>query len=262
MEKQGTGKGRRRSVYGRLKKHRLLALVITVCMCVLSVFSLFQVIKFFAKVKEFDVVGISIYDKTDLINASGIKRGVPLYSLDQDAVETRILEECPYLESVEVELHFPNKVRFRVEGKSAQWYLDISGTKYALDSDLKVISETERIEGVTKLILPSIQSAMYGEVPGFGESEIERKRTLEMISAIRQTPFKTRLSEVDLENRWDVWLTVDGRYRISMGDGEDFDAKLRAVEAILNQETVKNAPSGTITIVKGTGGYTGAFSPE
>ena len=231
-------------------------------MCALTILSLLLVVRRFAKVREFEMVGISIYDTSDLVNASGIRRGTRLYSIDRDEIEAKILSQCPYLESVEVELRFPNKVRFRVEGKSAQWYLDISGTKYALDANLVVIEETTQTEGVTKLILPSVHRAMYGEVPDFGTSEIERKRTLEMISAIRQTSFKARLTEVNLENRWDVWMTVDGRYRISMGDGEDFSAKLKAAAAILEHEDVKNAPAGTITFTKGTGGYTGAFLPE
>ena len=256
-------KSREFRVFGvKVKGYRLLALVITVAMCLLSVVSVALIIKRFLTVQKFDIVGVSVYDEMDLANASGIRRGMPLYSLDCEALESKILEECPYLDTVEVELRFPNKVRFRVEGRTAQWYLDISGTKYALDANLVVMTEINEAEGVTRLLLPSVKSAMYGEVPSFGNSETEVKKTLEVVSAIRQTAFKARLTEVDLESRWDIWLTVDGSYRVSMGDSSDFEAKLRAVESILRQNEIQNYPEGTVTIVKGGGGYTGAFSPE
>lgn len=261
--REKTPKSREFRVFGvKIKGYRLLALVITVAMCLLSIISVVLIVKRFLTVQKFDIVGVSVYDEMDLANVAGIRRGVPLYSLDCDALEEKILEECPYLDTVEVELRFPNKVRFRVEGRIAQWYLDISGTKYALDANLVVMTETDEVEGVTRLILPSVKSAMYGEVPSFGNSETEVKKTLEVISAIRQTTFKTRLTDVDLESRWDIWLTVDGSYRVSMGDSSDFEAKLRAVETILGKDEIKNYTEGTITIVKGVGGYTGAFSPE
>ncbi len=261
--REKTPRSREFRVFGiKVKGYRILAVVITVAMCLLTIVSVALIVKRFLTVQKFDIVGVSIYDEMELASVAGIKRGMPLYSLDCDALEKKLLEECPYLDTVEVEQRFPNKVRFRVEGRNAQWYLDISGVKYALDANLLVMTETDEVEGVTHLILPSVKSAMYGEVPSFGNSETEVKKTLEVISALRQTPFKTRITEVDLESRWDVWLTVDGCYRVSMGDVSDFEAKLRAVESILDEEEIKNYTEGTITIVKGVGGYTGAFSHE
>ena len=245
-----------------INKRTVLLIAVTVFLCVAAVFSVFAVIKRFMKVETFEVVGISRYETEDLVAASGVKKGDLLYALDRDAVEERILRECPYLESAKVKAKFPNRLRIIVEGKDPQWYLDISGSLYTLDSKLVVIAETTKVKGITKLILPNVQSAMYGEVPLFAESETERKKTLEVIDAIRGTALKERLTEVDLSSRWDIRMVVDGKYDVLMGDMSDFSAKINAIDAFLEQDSVIKAGEGTITIVKSEGGYTGAFSNQ
>ena len=241
---------------------KLILLAVTVLMCVLTVISVCLTVRRYLKISEYDVVGISRYDREELIGASGVKKGDPLYSLDCDLIEERILAECPYLSEVRVETKFPRTLRIEVKGKEGQWYLDIAGAKYSLDSELRVISETSNPVGMTKLVLPHIQSAIYGEVPYFGESDTERKRTLEVIDIIRRTSFKDRLTEVNLESRWDIHLVVDGCYDVSLGDLTDLEAKLKATEVILDRESIKKYPAGSISIVKGKGGYTGDFLPK
>ena len=246
----------------RLDGRTWLLLAVTVLLCVAAVFSAFAVIKRFMKVDSFEVVGISRYDTEDVVAASGVKRGDLLYALDRDEVEERILRECPYLESVKVKAKFPNRLRIVVEGREPQWYLDISGSLYTLDSKLVVIAESVNVKGVTKLYLPNVQEILTGQIPLFAESETERKKTLEVIDAIRGTALKERLSEVDLRSRWDIRMVVEGKYDVVMGDMSDFSAKLNAVETILGQDSVKAAGEGTITIVKSEGGYTGVFSAQ
>ena len=83
-----------------------------------------------------------------------------------------------------------------------------------------------------------------------------------MIDAIRGTALKERLTEVDLSSRWDIRMVVDGKYDVLMGDMSDFSAKINAIDAFLEQDSVIKAGEGTITIVKSEGGYTGAFSNQ
>lgn len=260
MKKQGKGSPKQ-DIIVEINVKKLLRLVLLIAMALLLLLGGIGIVKGFMRVKHFEIKGISVYDLNDLVNASGVKRGDLLYGIDEEEVEARILSECPYLESVEVRLKFPNRLELRVEGRAAQWYLELAGTKYALDGDFTVMAETLKTDGITKLILPQVQSALQGQVPQFGQSETEVKKTAEVLSAIRQTTFKSRLTLVDLSSRWDIRMEVDGAYQILMGDMTDFEAKLKAVEAILAQESLSNYATGQIVISKGPGGYTGAFSP-
>ncbi len=260
MAKSKTAKRYRRVFVINVRKLTLLG--VTLLMCALTVISVFLTVRRFFTVSEYNVVGISRYDREDLIGASGVKKGTLLYALEPEEIEKKILSECPYLSAVTVRAEFPNTLRIEVEGKEGLWYLDIAGASYSLDSQLRVIAETANTQGMTKLVLPNIQSAIYGEVPRFGESDTERKRTLEVIDIIRRTSFKDRLTEVNLASRWDIHLVVDGRYDVSLGPLTDLEAKLKATEAILAQEAIKEYPEGSVSIVEGKGGYTGNFLPK
>ncbi len=245
------------------------ALVVTVVMCLLCALCLFLYIRSFIGIRNFEVVGVSRYDARDIINASRLKRGDRLYTLDFDLVEEQILEECPYLESVEIHTRFPNTVRFSVEDRSPQWYIELSGDYYVLDADLEVMSEIASAdlllqEGVTKLTLPNLTRVMRGELPEFGiqdgeRDETEIKKTLEVISTVRRTSFKARITELDLSNRFSITMTVDGSYYVSLGDMSGLDAKLREVEAILNSEKAAQYPSAAIDV--SSEGVPASFKP-
>lgn len=234
-------------------------LAVTVLLCLLFLLGCFFFVRSFLPVRHFELVGVSRYDERDIINASLLKRGDKLYSIDFDEIEAKVLEECPYLESVEITPRFPNTVRFSVEEKKPQWYIELAGDCYVLDSNLVMMTETASKEslvreGVTKLVLPNLRSVMKGELPNFGvdekgnRDETEIRKTLEIISVVRQTTFKGRITELDLSNRFDIKLTIDGSYYVSMGDTSSFEAKLKEVETVLASEKAKQYPSAEIDV--------------
>ena len=114
-----------------MRTHRIVPTV----MAALAVVSLLLVVRRVLPVREFSVEGISPYESAEIVAASGVKRGDLLYSLDEEEIEARILERCPYLVSVKLEPVFPGKLRFEVSARTARWYIDVAGAKYALDSN-------------------------------------------------------------------------------------------------------------------------------
>lgn len=228
---------------------KLTRFVVLVLMSILLVLCLFFFARRFLTVQSFSVSGISEYELEELVAASGVKRGARLYLLDTDEIEERMLAKCPYLSSVEVKRKFPNKLLFEVEGRLGLWYIEVAGARYTLDGDLSVIDESRDTENMTRLELPNLKSAIAGELPSFGASETEVKKTLELISALRESPIKSRLSAADLSDRTNITLEVDGRYAALLGDATDFDSKLRVLLEVLEQDYVKNSEGGEINLI-------------
>ena len=140
-----------------------LLLLVTVLMCAIFVFTAFLFIRSFFGIRHFEVMGGELYEYTDIVNASSLKRGDKLYAIDKKAVEARIMDECPYIESVKITAKFPNKVKFSVVEKIASWYIDIAGDYYILDPNMNVVTETSLKEkvvslGACELALPNIKS--------------------------------------------------------------------------------------------------------
>ena len=199
-------------------------------------------------VTRFELSGVVTYDKSEIISLSGIDKGMRMGSIKTDEVEERLLSSCPKIENVTVEKRFPNKVVFRIEEKTPEWYIEVSGSYYVLAEDMMVIEETVNRQklidlGVPQLILPELRSLILGQIPEFGDKNDKNRtdvvKSLELIAAIRSTNFKSRMTLVDVESRFDVNIVIDGKYKVYMGDVSNVEEKLKAVEKILKSDQLK-----------------------
>ena len=237
----------------------LAMLAVTIVMCVLFVISCVFFVRGLLRVGRMEVTGITQYKHEQIINASGVARGDLLFGTSFEEIEERVLLGCPYIREIEVSGHFPDTIRFTViEERRAQWYIALADDFYVLDEDLVMLTETHSEamlleEGVTRLLLPKLNSVMQYEVPMFGIDETgerdERlvRRTAKVIDTIRQTLFKERMTELDVRDLSNIVFVVDGKYRVEIGgDVENLSARLREVERILDTEQVKKASGGTV----------------
>ena len=227
-------------------------LAVTVFMCLLLTLSVFLFIRGFLPVSDFELRGIAAYyDRDDLIAASGVEFGDKLYDVDVKAVEQKIISSCPYIEDIDVDRVFPNKLRFEVVEKTPQWYIEITGDFYVLDSDLTVLQESTaedilRGRGLTKLTLPSVKSAICGSLPVFGADDLEIKRSCEIINTLRSHKIKERITDVDISNRFAISIILDGSYYVHLGDTSLLKAKLDALAEMLTPEICAKYPSADI----------------
>ena len=161
----------------------VVLLLVTILMCAIFLLTAFLFVRSLFGIRYFEVVGVTTYEYTDIVNASSLKRGDKLYSIDKEKAVANILEACPYLESVKITTKFPNTVRFSLEEKSPSWYIDISGDYYVLDSDMKVLTETtsrERLSafGACELVLPNIKARCAEKCPSLARMSRRYERHL------------------------------------------------------------------------------------
>lgn len=232
---------------------KLISLLLMIAMCVLLLISVVRYVKSLMKVSGFDITGDSPYEREDIINATGIKFGDKLYGIDYQEIEKRIMTDCPYINEVEIKSVFPSTVKIRVSSLTASWYIKIVDDYYALDADLRVLEETtdnkKFINGnVPFLALPNIKSAVVGSTLTFGESDSEIKYASEIMDTVKATTFKSRLSAVNIENRFDIYIQVDGKIDAYMGDTSNFEAKLNALRSVLEDNRLQGCISARIDL--------------
>lgn len=221
---------------------RLGFLAVTVIMCVLTLLTLLFYLRSFLPVKVIEMEGISsYYNRSELIETSGIDYGDKLYSIDLGKAENKIMSDCAYIESIELKRSFPDKLIFSVTEKTPQWYIEVTGDFYVLDENLTVLQESTnedilKVRGLTRLELPSVKSAVCGELPEFGSDELEIKRSCELINTIRQHPLKLRVTHVDIASRFEIYITVDGSFVAYCGDMSSMKAKLDALAKVLTED--------------------------
>jgi cell division protein FtsQ len=253
MRKDGTRRNIKAFI---LSKQFFIALM--AFMSLLALICLALVFSRFIGVGEFEIKGETDYRLSELISKSGIRTGDMMSSVNEREAERILLEKCPYLKSVEVKKKFPNKICFEVEERVLGWYLEVSEDYYALDYDLLVLLETydeESIKerGLTKLVLPEIESVVCDRLPEFGHGDEQLIReTLKIIDSFRTNGIKERLTYLDLSNRFEIKLTIDGKFDVNLGDMKDIDTKLATVTETIAKALSSGFVGGEINMITPT----------
>jgi hypothetical protein len=227
-------------------------------MSLLALICLALVFSRFIGVGEFEIKGETDYRLSELISKSGIRTGDMMSSVNERKAEKILLEKCPYLKSVEVKKKFPGKICFVVEERVLGWYLEVSEDYYALDYDLLVLLETYDEEslkerGLTRLVLPEIESAICDRLPEFGHGDEQLIReTLKIIDSFRTSGIKERLTYLDLSNRFEIKLTIDGEFDVKLGDMKDIETKLATVTETIEKALASGFVGGEINMITPT----------
>ena len=219
----------------------LLKKILTVAVCVFAVVCLVMLLSLFFSVRAFELEGDTLYDINEIIDASGVRSGDRLFWLNESKIEKKLISECPYIKDVKIKQKLPNKVCFVIEELTPGWYVQVGNDFYALDYDMKVIHETfdeEKLKsrGLTKLVIPELESLVIGKVPAFaGNDEHLRTETLKIIDTIRNHPIKERLNYLDLSNRFQIKMVIDENYEVDFGDMNDAATKLKTIQKLIEQ---------------------------
>ena len=245
--------GDKKKAFKSLIEKKTTKRVIMAIAAVVALFVIFRLFLLFFSVRHFEIEGDTKYTLNEIVNAAGIRMGDRLYYIDEDEVEERILNRCPHIQSVSIECDFPNTVIFVIEERKTGWYLQVGEDYMVLDYDLKVIAETanelELTErGLTKLVLPELESAVVGKNPEFGKGDQRLKsETVKVLYEIRNDPMKNRITYLNLENRFEIKLTVDFTYEVYFGDMGESETKFEMIEKIIENSKAKGYVGGKIT---------------
>ncbi|MBE6533615.1 MAG: FtsQ-type POTRA domain-containing protein [Ruminococcaceae bacterium] len=227
----------------RLRKillSRQFCITLLVVMGLLVFICLVKVVLGFMPVKHFTVEGDTHYDVIEIINASGIRSGDKLYRINEKKAEEKLVKGCPYIKSVKIKQKFPNTVCFVVEEQEPGWYIQVGKDFYGLDYDMKVLLETyvedDFIDrGLTKLVLPELKEVIVGELPRFAKDEYQLEETLKIIDLFRTNEIKSRLTGLDLSNRFEIKLEIDNSYEVYFGDISSFNIKMNFLTEVLKE---------------------------
>lgn len=238
-------------------------------MGVLALVCLLCIVMRFVGIGSFEIEGETDYKLSELISVSGLRTGDRLYEVDEKEAEELLLEGCPYLKSVNVKKKFPNKICFEVEERVLGWYVEIGEDYYALDFDLLVLLETYSEEslierGLTKLVLPELESAMCDYLPEFGRGDEHLiSETLKIVDTFRSHAVKQRLTKLDLSNRFEIKLTIDESFEVSLGDISNIETKLKTVIEVIETQLDNGYVGGEINMITPTSySFKGVFAEQ
>ncbi len=223
--------------------------------CLVALVVVFRLFLLVFPIKSFEIQGDTHYDVNEIVDAAEIRSGQRLYAINEKKTAKKLIEGCPYIKDVKIKQKFPSTVCFVIEERVAGWYIQVGDSFYALDYDLKVLLEgydeqDMKDRGLTKLVLPELQSVVTGEYPTFGNGDEHLiSETLKIIDTVRTHRIKERLTYINLENRFEIKLAVGDKYTVNFGDTDDFETKVSMVEEIIKKSIVQGYDGGEINVI-------------
>ena len=240
-----------------IKKTVLLGCVLATVLVLLLLVALFPVTR--VEIEQND----SHYTKQEIEDVLRGRAINPVLGMVLGRGEKLLLDELLYLESAEVRYGFPGTLRVSVREQKPLFYFpyetELSGKPHAgwmlVANDLRIVdagqdSTLYAERGYVRLALP--EPELSKTLPGrnstlrftdpeaeedeSGKTEQDFAYVAEFLSFVADTEYADRLTAVDLENKFDVRMTVESRWQIRFGrvkDRTEFEQKLALAEQML-----------------------------
>lgn len=210
----------------------------------------------------------SKYSDEQIMQALDASGWTPLLALTPHKAEQRLLDELLYLESADVSYRFPGTLQIRVTEQQPLYYFyyetQIGGKDHtgwlAIGPDLRVVDaarapDTFAERGLTQITLPApvldetepgraskLRFTREDETGENAKTEQDYAYVSEFLALLEDSSVSARLTKVDLAKKFDVRVTLDGKYRIDFGrvrDAREFEQKFSLAEQILKEAKIE-----------------------
>jgi cell division protein FtsQ len=179
-----------------------------------------------------EVTGQSRLGRDEIEAASGITRGVNLFTLDTRDVVAR-LEALPLIRRAEVIRTFPNRVTLAVEERRP-FTLVHAGKLHWIDEQGADLGPESRAVAIGAPMLSGLDAGELGSNHGAPSERAALGISLVRLLLRSQSPLVRQISEIDLSRaEGPVLFTVDG-VEVRLGK-EDWEARLGRLQGVLAQ---------------------------
>ena len=223
------------------KKKKFVLFVMLLC-SIISFIIIFKTDLFCIKVVE--VQGSSVLPQEEVIYASGITLGNQIYKEKVKDVKIGLLQH-PYIKSVEIKRKLPNKILIKIEERVETAAIPFVGAYVFIDEN-GMILKSETHPGNLKIIHGlEFDHFMEGELLEVKEPE-KLWKALELIEHINRLAIP--INNLDVSNPKSYVIQLTGTLICRIGEGNNIDYKLRALNEILLDLKSKDITRGVIDI--------------
>lgn len=222
------------------EKHvnKLVAVAVILLILLLGTYFCFSKLFVFKKLKVVDNSGKKHYTNEQILEGLGIQKGSLLYDVDIKSAEERAKYSLPYVD-VTLRKQYPSTVVANVDYRTPRFYVNVDNNLYVLSENLVVLEKTDNIEMIEENALVYLRfSAISKCVEGeklYLDPEIEE--ILFLISdELENNAMSARITEINMENKYDITLMHDTRYIVKIGDRTNLDKKILLMKTVIDDK--------------------------
>lgn len=222
----------------RIKRTSLVPIIVFIAAFIVIGMILIGFFSSFFDVKVIKVAGDGKYTEDELVNASGLKTGVKLYSSDTGEAREKILASLTYLKDVKIRKILPSSIEIEPIYEVPKYYIEVTGEYFTLSDGLRVLERLESAKkceesGLVFASLPNVKRAVTGEKLAFFSEKDDY--ISEFLTTFSASSFYDDANRVYIKNKFNISVVKKEVYRIELGSFRDSGIKLVMAEKVLNE---------------------------
>lgn len=237
---------------GLFSKSKMILRLVTVVAVVLA---LIFGISIFFKVETVMVAGHKKYTAAEIKQASGVREGDNLLSLNNARITSNIIRDLPYVSKVRVGIKLPNTVKLEVVELDVVYAVEADdGSWWLVRADGTIIEKTNSADAElhTKVLGVKVTGPQVGE-KAVAAQPISQETTPEGLPAPTTVNAGEQLSvaidimqyleergvigeaaSINVENLADLQIWYGNRFRVMLGDTMDLKNKISRMKAAID----------------------------
>lgn len=227
-----------------------LLIVVAVVLAVIFGMSIF----FKVDADKISVSGTEKYTPWQIREASGIKDGENLMSINEPRISSAIREALPYVNKVRVGIKLPDTVKIEIEELDVVYSAeDVEGNWWLIRSDGYIVEKTNSAdaEQFTKLLgirltepAQGQQAVAYQQVETGEDGETtpvtvraseQLSTALSIVQYLEDCGVIGDAESVDVSYMGNLQLWYGDRYQVTLGDSLELSRKIRSMKAAIDQ---------------------------
>lgn len=204
---------RRRRVKAVLIFFIIIALIVFAVMCFTVLFP----------IKRIAVTGSKIYDKNEIIKASGLSTDDNLFVVSEDDIENKIRKALPYIDSVKLKRNLPDAVVLTVtDAKEFACYKTDDSYAVVSEKGYVVNIQSECPENVFEIITSGVKANLGEQI--IYDNKSEEELVSDIASLLKEK--NINIDMIDATSVLDIKIGVEDGFDVSLGTRDYLEEKI------------------------------------
>lgn len=201
----------------------------------------------FFNIESIEVTGASRYSAQQIAEASGIKNGQNLFTLNAAGVVDNIEKTLPYVNRISVSRHLPSKIVIEVADITVVGAAKTSAGYVVIGTDGKMLELMQkRPDNCPILKGAKLTKTEVGQTIEFEHES--QKNALEAFAKALEDGDIANLTQIDISDEYNAKAMYDDRIQLEFGAPNDMDYKFRFANAVLNSGKISPKQKGTMDL--------------
>lgn len=222
---------RRRHRAGLARLLRPLSVILAAVVVVIA-------LTLFFKVGTIEVTGNNRYTAEEIIAAAGVEIGDNLILLDKYSIQQRLFIDLPYIKEARIKQNPPSTLLLEVTETKASASLAGAGAYWLISRSGKLLEAVDEMKAREYLFItgPEADGPAAGRGLVLSEgSPVTLGQLEELLAVLEDWQIISRTSTLDMTGRDVMALDYDGRFRVEMYYGADYNFKILCLMEAVNK---------------------------